>query len=298
MDKQEATTALWKLCQSYRVETDERLQKIRSLIEEGHADISTCDPRGWTPLHEAAFNGYSKICRLLVEKGANINEGEGRTTPLHLMCRLYPEMVRALVEMGANVNARDRSGETPLHLAAHGGNDDICQFFIAQGADIHARNNQQWTPLHAAAHFGRAKTCGLLLDAGADINARQDGGCTPLHLAAINGGAEACNLLVVRGADIDAQSNSHWTPALWAAHNGHHKTFQVLAEHGANLDIRGDEGKSPRDYTIPNLADMEQEREKRKSQVDRLRAARKKLSKFERTDEDDENPGQLSAGRG
>ena len=27
--------------------------------------------QGWTPLHRAAFNGQTKICRMLVEKGAN-----------------------------------------------------------------------------------------------------------------------------------------------------------------------------------------------------------------------------------
>ena len=40
----------------------------RELIE--HAN--TKDYREWTPLHEAAYNGYLDICKLLLENGADL----------------------------------------------------------------------------------------------------------------------------------------------------------------------------------------------------------------------------------
>lgn len=66
----------------------------------------------------------STTCRLLLEKGADINtRGNGNRTALH--CAAWGSLARvcqSLVERGmVDINARDARNKTPLHYAAEGG---------------------------------------------------------------------------------------------------------------------------------------------------------------------------------
>jgi hypothetical protein len=57
------------------------------------------DWNGWTPLHDAAYNGHVEIVRLLLQNGAELN-------------------------------ARSNEGSTPLHIAARHGNIDIFHLLV------------------------------------------------------------------------------------------------------------------------------------------------------------------------
>jgi len=88
-------------------------------------------------------------------------------------------MAELLLARGAQVDARDRNGQTPLHLAAQ---------------------DNYGTPLFLQARDGYQKVVELLLAHGADMNAKDDKGKTPLALAAQNGRVGTVNLLKQRGA--------------------------------------------------------------------------------------------------
>jgi ankyrin repeat protein len=48
--------------------------------------LNSKDANGWTPLHDGARAGHVEVVKLLIDKGANINErtNEGKgETPLH-----------------------------------------------------------------------------------------------------------------------------------------------------------------------------------------------------------------------
>ena len=51
---------------------------------------------------------------------------------------------------GADANSRDENGWTPLHNAAHWGNEAVVQMLLKAGADVKAVNKDGWTPLHHA----------------------------------------------------------------------------------------------------------------------------------------------------
>ena len=48
---------------------------------------------------------------------------------------------------------RERTGSTPLHLAAIAGETKITSYLLNHGADIYGRDMRQATPLHKAAEY-------------------------------------------------------------------------------------------------------------------------------------------------
>ena len=56
-----------------------------------------------------------------------------------------PEVANLLVAAGASVATKDRTGNTPLHIAAQLGDLDLVNEMIAKGADVNAKTNKAQT---------------------------------------------------------------------------------------------------------------------------------------------------------
>ena len=158
-----------------------------------------------TPLHEAALSGDLDRARELLETGGycnNVNyRGYYGQTPLHNACRrghLHSAcaggcvaLVRTLLhDHNADVNAQDNDNNTPLHVAAANGKEDVALALINEfGCDTNIRGSEYGrTVLHSACEGGcvaLVKT--LIRDHNADVNAQDDDNNTPLHYAAANG---------------------------------------------------------------------------------------------------------------
>jgi hypothetical protein len=127
---------------------------------------------GSTLLIEAAYYGHLDICRLLIDKGAQ-------------------------------VNAKCSGGVTPLHNTAINGYIERVRLLCDHGADIEARTFIGWRPLHSAACFGNISIVKELIEVrNADVNARDDSGRTALSLARDHGMADIAAYLVSLGGVI------------------------------------------------------------------------------------------------
>jgi ankyrin repeat protein len=141
---------------------------IRYLLEKGAALESLADNLGLTA---ACFHGHWRLCKFLIEHGADVNRPEEDTgeTPLHsALCttrRLTHNLVlKVLLAHGAEVNcATKKDAET--------------------GGFMRDCRTKGETPLHRAAAFGDEETIQMLLDAGAVIDAKDMNGETPLSWA-------------------------------------------------------------------------------------------------------------------
>jgi ankyrin repeat protein len=127
-------------------------------------------------LSAASFHGHWRLCRFLIEQGADVNRPDASTgeTPLHLaLCtahRLAHNLVlKVLLAAGANPNSATREnietgsfmrdcrtkGETPLHRAAAFGDEEAIQLLLNAGAKLDARDMHGDSPLSWASWYGR-----------------------------------------------------------------------------------------------------------------------------------------------
>ncbi len=213
--------------------------EMATLLINDKSDVNNKDKNGMTAFNYALNKDSLPIVQLLMKNGASTGNQD---LSLHTLLTLAISnndlaMATPLITKD-NVNARDKSGWTPLTLAAKNGNLEIVQLLLKNGADVNlpttsgntqllygpninpaTANVPRNTPLIYAIKKDNLDIVKLLLQNGAkeSVNKRYqeswDGdssqivGQAPLILAINNGNLEMVKLLVQNGADINAKSN-------------------------------------------------------------------------------------------
>ena len=230
-------------------------------------------------LHKAAYNGYVRTVKLLLDANADVNEIKDTAgTPLHLAAyRGHAKVVKALLDANADVHVTNSAGHTPLLLALMGmhveagellfaagavppmfdsmpteskllhhamcGRTDEVKELLAAGIDPNFAERGELagsgTALHCAAEMGRPEIITALLSAGARVDPRTDYGKTPLLLAAMNGHTEAVKALLAGGADVNAQTRIGATPLDIGLYGGKLDASRAIYEAGGRTCIFG-----------------------------------------------------------
>ena len=104
-------------------------------------------------LHRAAEEGDIEAVKKHLAAGANKNvrAGKWRDTPLHRAAFWgYTEVVELLINNEVDVNAKDKYGCTPLHDAAEYSHLEIAEMLINRAPDMNALDINGDTPLDLA----------------------------------------------------------------------------------------------------------------------------------------------------
>lgn len=116
-------------------------QVVQLLLSFG-ANMHAQALSGAKPIHSIAAGGHLNALQALVHNGVDVNDqsmGDG-SSPLHeAVLRSHPEIVKFLLEHQANPVARNRRGETPVHLARFTQQDNILSLLEAQNTPVFLR---------------------------------------------------------------------------------------------------------------------------------------------------------------
>jgi ankyrin repeat protein len=189
-----------------------------------------------------------------VDSGSTDQEGRGL---LFMAAEKADEGLLEVLQDVPDIGSRDKSGWTPLHVAAHRNFDITWMLQHMKGLDVEAKDKNGQTPLSLAASMGHIKVIKNLLERrDVDLNYRGSGnGRTPLALAAMSSHDAVVQALLDRDDielntkdDIDGQ-----TPLSLAAAAGHTAVVLALL---SQKDINAN-SKDRNDRTPLSLAAME-----------------------------------------
>lgn len=128
-----------------------------------------------------------------------------------------------------------------IHRAAIRGDLSKLKKIIAAGGDLNLSDRSGITPLMIAAQKGHKEIVEYLIDHGADINAKTKGGFSALFNPCIQGNIDVASLLIAHGADVNVISND--APLLsYVALRGDKKMVELLLSHGADPYATDDVG--------------------------------------------------------
>jgi len=127
----------------------EAAKVIDVLVRWPHTKVEVRNASDESPLMLAALAGDARLCRMLIEKDADVN----------------------------------KPGWAPLHYAATKGHLDVMRMLLEENAYIDAASPNGTTPLMMAAHYGTPQAVKLLLEAGADPMLQNDLGLSALDFA-------------------------------------------------------------------------------------------------------------------
>jgi ankyrin repeat protein len=117
------------------------------------------------------------------------------------------------------LTSHDRSGLTPLMIAAQNGNSNILSILIQSGAQVNAKSlSTNKSALMFAAFHGHLSVVQILDRAGAEWDGVDRTGCNVLHHA-VNGGNLRIVLYILDRTGkslIDEKDDSGWTPLMRA----------------------------------------------------------------------------------
>jgi ankyrin repeat protein len=226
---------------------------VEKLIVANPGLLKAKDRNGSTALlHAAAFAPISTV-KLLLDKGADVNAKNRRSsTALHWAIRDEAK-VRLLLEHGANVNAKQADGRTPLYTAASLANPDvIVKLLLEKGADVSIPTANGQTALMAVSGRGNTEAMRMILEKKADVHAKSGTGATALMGAAGSRNPEAVKLLLAKGADVNARTKKDETALAGAATAGVDEVVKILLDAGANVNVADDRGYTPLMYGAAN----------------------------------------------
>lgn len=231
------------------------VEKVKILLKDNPNCINQRDEKsGFTPLHKAASNGQADICRLLIEKGADIHAiDNSQITPLLLASSNNQiEVAVLLINKGANIHQCDKQGGTNLHFAALGGHIEMIKLYIDKGIDVNVPDNMGYTPIIWAI-FGRSTDAmDDLQNYGGDLNQTMLLGRTALHYAAASGDIKVVEYLLNKGLDVNSKSEYGNTPIFWALRAKKYDNAKTMIENGADLNISNYDGRTPISFAVSN----------------------------------------------
>ncbi len=222
------------------VEQD-RKEYIPPLLQKG-ADIFATDTVGNTPFDEALRKNGEALTALITPETVGLGDNGGNTI-LHLAVQAKADVpiITLILDKKGAINARNKIGDTALHIAVVKNEREIGELLISRGADIFATNAAGQSPLFLAAQGPQQREWMLN---STTLEAKDGLGNGILHYAALWKMDSLIPILIQRGASTERKNTTGETPLFTAVKANSPSTISALIQGGANLNARDTMGDS------------------------------------------------------
>ncbi|KAL3698187.1 hypothetical protein R1sor_012263 [Riccia sorocarpa] len=259
------------ICAKWDISTSDILLALK-------AGTNSSDFRRRTPLHIASSRGDAHIVAKLLFIGASprkMKDSGGATALFQAAENGYAEVCYLLLRGGADVLSSNRTGETPLYIAALRGHSGAVEVMLAhcheQGIDWQDAHvyGDGWTPLMAATVAGRQDVAEVILDfafATSSCSAPPEAHAIGLELISRPDENLTCEMVRTSEAPTDHRnknlgSRKFYAPRLVDAQNRYGQTalhiaakckastwfVDQLLHAGASVDVKDEYGYRPID---------------------------------------------------
>ena len=229
------------------------LSKDKIIVEKlliSGADINARSAgSGLTPLMVSAKNGDGDMLDFLLQKGASIElvDTQFQSTVVHFAAEsgsVY--CVKLLQSKGASLSAKNKNGNSPLHVAALNGKEDVFLFLLESipKKEIGEKDKRGVTALHLSAFSGNSTIVKTLVKANLPINSQDTNGNTPLHFAVQKGNILAAKTLLELSADPNIQNSHKYTCLHYAVMDDQQDIARLLLEKNANPNLQNSDGNT------------------------------------------------------
>ena len=170
---------------------------------------------------------YDSPYRVLSEWANSLNDEE--FTPLHFAAfRGYLKIAKRLVEIGANFYTKNKQGLSMMHVAAQGDQPLLVAYFYSLGLPCGIEDEKGGTGLHWASYMGCEISSSVLVAMGSPVNKQDSDGHTPLHLATVAGNSRIIKNLLLKGASRDIRDYKGRTPIEIAQENRNEELVKLM----------------------------------------------------------------------
>lgn len=189
------------------------------------------DEKCYNSLIRAAMNNSKERVTELLRELTDREEGnDSRRTALHAAAASgYTAVCSLLLDNGAQLESTDIYSRTPLQLAAEAGHADTVELLLHRStlkpsdATFHAA----W---HSAVEAGNVRVAEKFFDKGATPKGLKHTASMPVLWAAKSGNVEMLDFLLEKNFGVDGEDGNSWTALHLAAYTGHQKIVERLLE--------------------------------------------------------------------
>ena len=222
---------------------------VRFLLEHHHGAAASKGYKNRLPIHCAILCGHLKVFELLLSHSLpyleEVCEG-GRTALVLALCCKRDMILHRLLDCRVNLDVTDNHGNSPLHVAAYSGDQDLFERLIDLGCRGFEANQDGMNPLHSAIRRGSIRMVRALRRCGfSDVMARDILGRNAGIYAMEVAHPLIINELKTMGVPLDTPDSFGMTSPHYAAQFGHMDTLKDLEQHGVDIYTAAPDGVTP-----------------------------------------------------
>ncbi|MDR0301156.1 MAG: ankyrin repeat domain-containing protein [Treponema sp.] len=223
------------------IAVEEKRKEIIPLLLSYGSEVFAAENNGITPFALAVRDGEEIFEMLVTEETVNQRDGAGNTM-LHsaIRNRGIPRHIGIILDKRAIVDARNREGDTALHIAVRMNQRENGEFLISRGASIFSVNAAGDSPLYNALTASSGIRYWIINPY--TVNAKDGLGNNMLHYAAGWKLNNAIPVIIQRGVAVESTNATGETPLFMAVKSNSPSTIKTLLDNNANLQTTDSQG--------------------------------------------------------